>query len=163
MLRFSKELAFLVATGRHADTALWYQRMAAATAAQQAQEAQEAASAEADGGGGNATSSEAPPAAWPGAAAGGGAGFLAAALEGSSNSSRLDAKLAVWSTLWEPLLPQHWLRAALAAGASTCLSVLNGCAAGAAGTPGWLCAAPAARPPPPPLPNHPQTPARWRA
>jgi hypothetical protein len=45
------------------------------------------------------------------------ASFLAAALEDSSNSSRLDAKLALWSTLWQPLLPQHWLRAILAAGA----------------------------------------------
>ena len=131
ILRFHKELSFLVTTGRHADTALWYQRLAAAAA--QAQQA-EAALAAAGGHAGNASSAGA--AAGEAAAAGvaevawlapaaappppvggeGAAGFLAAALEGSSNSSRLDAKLAVWSTLWQPLLPQHWLRAVLAAG-----------------------------------------------
>lgn len=96
ILRYQKELAFIVATGRQADTALWYQRLASAT--QQA----DWAAAGGDGGGGNATASEAEGLEDMGGGYGNGgvaeqgaAGFLAAALEGSSNSSRLDAKLAV--------------------------------------------------------------------
>ncbi|KAL4437436.1 hypothetical protein ABPG75_004575 [Micractinium tetrahymenae] len=128
ILRFKKELAFVMTTGRHADTMLWYQRAAAAAAASQeggiaGSETPWAANASEEG---NNRSSGSGGAAGPaGDEAGsssrgseGTAGFLAAALEGSSNSSRLDAKLAVWSTLWRPLLPAHWLRAVLAADAS---------------------------------------------
>ncbi|PRW60537.1 hypothetical protein C2E21_1293 [Chlorella sorokiniana] len=142
ILRFKKELSFLVSTGRHADTALWYQRLAAASA----QTEHPADSSSSSGGissggggssinsnGGNASDSGSPeiPAPAPppvtapafgmtrsGRGGDGAAGFLAAVLESSSNSSRLDAKLAVWSTLWQPLLPPHWLRAVLAADAS---------------------------------------------
>ncbi|KAL4855121.1 hypothetical protein ACK3TF_004343 [Chlorella vulgaris] len=139
LLRFSKELSFLVTTGRQADTALWYQRLtAAASAAAQQQAASNGGPAAAKlpwaatflFGKVNNTTAEGmvnvaqPAAGDQGAGSGGisgvagGAAFLAAALEGSSNSSRLDAKLALWSTLWQPLLPQHWLRAVLAADAS---------------------------------------------
>ncbi|KAI3429895.1 hypothetical protein D9Q98_010206 [Chlorella vulgaris] len=139
LLRFSKELSFLVTTGRQADTALWYQRLtAAASAAAQQQAASNGGPAAAKlpwaatflFGKVNNTTAEStvdvaqPAAGDQGAGRGsisgvaGGAAFLAAALEGSSNSSRLDAKLALWSTLWQPLLPQHWLRAVLAADAS---------------------------------------------
>ncbi|EFN60184.1 hypothetical protein CHLNCDRAFT_133698 [Chlorella variabilis] len=150
ILRFSKELSFLVTTGRHADTALWYQRVAAAAAAAAATQPPQQEHAEGVAAGqlpwvaaaagnqssdakdaeGAAAPAPAPAAAPSGSVSGygggdgggggaeGAAGYLAAALEGSSNSSRLDAKLAVWSTLWQPLLPQHWLRAVLAADVS---------------------------------------------
>jgi hypothetical protein len=116
LLRFSKELSFLVTTGRQADTALWYQRLtAAASAAAQQQAASNGGPAAAKlpwaatflFGKVNNTTAEStvdvaqPAAGDQGAGRGsisgvaGGAAFLAAALEGSSNSSRLDAKLAV--------------------------------------------------------------------
>lgn len=195
ILRFKQELAFVVNTGRHADTALWYQRVAAAAAASHdgvdaGGKTPWAANSSGAGGSSGSRSSGS-----GGAAAGkaadepnsggdeggsqGAAGFLAAALEGSTNSSRLDAKLAVrpflalplakycfdvawgcltghslhalksgsrllaaaaagsrclvlllkprllllqvWSTLWRPLLPAHWLRAVMAAGEAATL------------------------------------------
>ena len=176
-----------------------YQRLAAASAQTEATQASVSegssstssssnASGEASGAGHAAPVAPPAPTFELGSGAGGNrngegaAGFLAAVLEGSSNSSRLDAKLAVglgrevgwrlecltllrwllylaccanrvgsrrkrepgaqpvvpacspgpwsinsrdcnrlvgpqvWSTLWQPLLPPHWLRAVLAAG-----------------------------------------------
>lgn len=114
ILRFRKELAFLVTTGRHADTALWYQRLAAASAhtehAADSSSGSGGSSGSSTSSGGNASGeastqgapAPAPPSPTPafGLSSGGrggdaAAGFLAAVLEGSSNSSRLDAKLAV--------------------------------------------------------------------
>ncbi len=109
-------------TGRHADTALWYQRLAAASA-----HTEHSADSRSGSGGGTGSSSSAsgstssggnasgeasaqgarapapaPPSPTPafglsssGRGGDAAAGFLAAVLEGSSNSSRLDAKLAV--------------------------------------------------------------------
>ncbi|KAL4421914.1 hypothetical protein ABPG77_005198 [Micractinium sp. CCAP 211/92] len=133
ILRFKQELAFVVNTGRHADTALWYQRVAAAAAASHdgvdaggktpwaanSSGAGDSAGSRSSDSGGAAAGKAAHEPSSGGDEGGsqGAAGFLAAALEGSTNSSRLDAKLAVWSTLWRPLLPAHWLRAVMAADA----------------------------------------------
>ena len=99
ILRFRGELSFLVEAGQRADMQRWYKHAARAT--QQSAEggdatvgeeplapsidsdsADSATAAVREGGGSRADSASA-------------ASFLAAALEGSSNSSRLDAKLAV--------------------------------------------------------------------
>ncbi|PSC68550.1 E3 ubiquitin-ligase synoviolin [Micractinium conductrix] len=127
ILRFRRELSFVVTAGRRADNALWYQRVAAAAAAASSED-DSGGGADAGGGGSEGddslslSSSGEVEVSGGGSGGGGGdggaAGFLAAALEGSSNSSRLEAKLAVWSTLWRPLLPPHWLRAVLTADAS---------------------------------------------
>lgn len=112
ILRFKKELTFVVTTGRHADTALWYQRVAAAAASHDGTAAggKTPWAANASGAGGNGSSGggtgsgagagSGTEEAGGGSGSGGGgpegaASFLAAALEGSTNSSRLDAKLAV--------------------------------------------------------------------
>lgn len=117
ILRFRRELAFLVSTGRHADTALWYQRVAAAAAAAATQEETGGTAGVGGGAGWAANASQGPEEGQQEAAgqgggrsgelgAEGGPGFLAEALEGSSNSSRLDAKLAVsergyvWGCCW---------------------------------------------------------------
>jgi hypothetical protein len=113
LLRLRKELSFLVIEGWHADTALWHQQTAAAPHAQrqaQGEQHQEQIQGQQDGdtlqvpdnSSGDATTEPSEAAQLGGSISGDGAGrtesaagFLAAALEGSSNSSRLEAKLAV--------------------------------------------------------------------
>ncbi len=104
----------MVNTGRHADTALWYQRVAAAAAASHdgvdaggktpwaanSSGAGDSTSIGSDGSGGAALGKAADePSSGSEGGSEGAAGFLAAALEGSTNSSRLDAKLAVRALL----------------------------------------------------------------
>jgi hypothetical protein len=114
LLRLRKELSFLVIEGWHADTALWHQQTAAAPHAQrqalgeqrqeqnQGQQGGETLQAPGNSSGDATTEPSEAAAQLGGSISGDGAGrtesaagFLAAALEGSSNSSRLEAKLAV--------------------------------------------------------------------
>jgi hypothetical protein len=134
LLRLRKELSFIVIAGWHADTALWHQQTAATPHAQrqaQGQQRQEQNQGEqggetlqVSGNSSNDAATQPSKAAQLGGTSSGGAagrtesaaGFLAAALEGSSNSSRLEAKLAV-SGAWPfaahpsarcPALPLHF-------------------------------------------------------
>lgn len=142
-----------MATGRHADTTLWYQRVAAAAAAAASQDeggtsggtpwseggnhsGEEGGRNSEEGGGGSrgaAAGGYSEGGGYQGREAGpeGAAGFLAAALEGSSNSSRLDAKLAVG---WEGRVDWQGIKGLAEEG----IVALSGCRQGAKNSRMWV-------------------------